>query len=75
MAPGPGEPALPGPELRRGAGLMLLEAAVRARSYDRARAVLADLERDPALGPGHRLDLAQWKERLAFFERLLPAAG
>jgi hypothetical protein len=54
---------------------MLLEAAVRARSYDRARAVLADLERDPALGPGHRLDLAQWKERLAFFERLLPAAG
>jgi hypothetical protein len=73
LSPGTGEPALPTPELQRGAGLMLLEAALRTRDYPRARAVLAELQRDPGLGPGHRQDLALWADRVDFFERTRPA--
>lgn len=72
LSPGPGEPELPTPELRRGARLMLLEALLRARAYTSARAVLGALEADPELGPGHRLELSQWRERLAFFSARLP---
>lgn len=72
LSPGPGEPELPTPELRRGARLMLLEALLRAREYARARAVLNELDADPALGHGHRLELSQWRERLAFFAARLP---
>jgi hypothetical protein len=73
LSPGPGEPELPTVELRRGARLMLLEALLRTREYDRARAVLDELAADPTLGQGHRLELSQWRERLAFYARLLPA--
>jgi hypothetical protein len=73
LSPGPGEPELPTPELRRGARLMLLEALLRTREYPRAHAVLAELDADPTLGQGHRLELSQWRERLAFFAHMLPA--
>ncbi len=72
LSPGPGEPELPTVELRRGARLMLLEALLRTREYARARAVLDELDADPTLGPGHRLDLSQWRERLAFYASILP---
>ena len=72
LSPGPGEPELPTPELRRGARLMLLEALLRTREYPRAHAVLAELDADPTLGQGHRLELSQWRERLAFFAQMLP---
>jgi hypothetical protein len=52
---------------------MLIEALLRTRDYSRARAVLDELAADPTLGQGHRLELSQWRERLAFFARLLPA--
>ena len=73
LSPGPGESTLPGPELARGARLMLLEALVRTREYVRARAVLADLAADPTLGAGHRLEISQWQERVEFFAVHLPA--
>lgn len=72
LSPGPGEKPLPTPELVRGAGLMLLEALLRVRDYPRAREVLADLEEDLTLGPGHRQDLALWADRIAFFARTRP---
>ena len=82
LSPGPGDKLhgasgldkpLPTPELRRGAGLMLIEACLRTRDYPRARAALDVLLKDPTLGPGHRQDLAQWSDRIAFFERTRPA--
>ncbi len=73
LSPGPGEPPLPTRELLRGAGIMLLEACLRTRDYPRARAVLAELEKDTTLGPGHRQDLAQWQGRIEFFARTRPA--
>lgn len=72
LSPGPGEPTLPGPELLRGARLMLVEALLRTRAYDRARIILDDLAADPTLGAGHRLELSQWRERVAFFAARLP---
>jgi hypothetical protein len=72
LSPGPGEPTLPTPELLRGAGIMMMEAALRTHDYPRARAALAELLNDKTLGPGHRQDLAQWADRVAFFERTRP---
>ncbi len=72
LSPGTGEPALPTAELQRGARFMLLEACVRMRDYERARAVLATLEAEPGPGSGHRLELAQWRARVEFFAAALP---
>lgn len=64
--------ALATPELTRGLRLMLLEAHVRARNYDAAARVLADLEADPNSDSGLRLETALWTERLAFLRAHLP---
>jgi hypothetical protein len=59
-------------ELRRGALLMLLEAHTRARNYDAAARVLAELQDDPDADSGLRLDATLWTERLEFLRSYLP---
>ncbi|MDC0720118.1 hypothetical protein [Nannocystis bainbridge] len=59
-------------ELRRGALLMLLEAQARARNYDAAARVLAELQDDPDADSGLRLDATLWTERLEFLRAYLP---
>ncbi len=73
LSPGTGEPNLVSPELLRSARLMLLEACVRVRDYPRARTVLTELEAEPGLAAGHRLELSQWRARVEFFATALPA--
>jgi len=72
LSPGPAEPALTSPELLRSARLMLLEACVRARDYERARSVLTELAAEPGLAAGHRLEVEQWRARVEFFASALP---
>lgn len=72
LHPEDGDVALPSAELRRGARFMLLEAQVRARNYDAADKLLAELRDDPDADSGTRLDIAQWTERLAFLRAHLP---
>lgn len=74
LSPGTGEPPLPTPELARGAGLMLVEAALRERDYRRAREALAALGQDPTLGPGHRQDFKLWSARIDFVAASRPPA-
>src|SRR5690606_17194113 len=72
LHPEPDDIALSSPELLRGLRLMLLEAHTRARNYDAAARVLADLEADPTTDSGTRLDTALWTERLTFLRAALP---
>lgn len=72
VAPRPGEDPLPSPELLRSARLHLVNTLVRARSYDRAEAVLADLSAEPDLGNGHRQAFQEWADRIDFFRAYLP---
>lgn len=72
LHPEDGDTPLQTPELLRGARMMLLEAQVRARNYEAATRVLAELQADPLADSGQRLDLALWTERLAFLRTHLP---
>lgn len=72
LHPEDGDTPLQTPELIRGARMMLLEAQVRARNYEAAGRVLAELQADPLADSGQRLDLALWTERLAFLRAHLP---
>lgn len=72
LHPQAGETPLPTPELVRGARLMLLEALARARDYDAAARVLAELAADPTADSGLHLDTTLWSERLAFLRTQLP---
>ncbi|HEY8374886.1 MAG TPA: hypothetical protein VIK91_00300, partial [Nannocystis sp.] len=72
LHPEDGDVPLPTRELVRGARLMLLEAHTRARNYDAAARVLAELEQDPDADSGLRLDLQVWSERLTFLRSYLP---
>lgn len=72
LAPAAGEVPLPSPDLVRGARFMLLEALTRARDYDAASRVLAEIAGDPGADSGHRLDAAIWRERLEFLRSYLP---
>lgn len=62
---------LPGPEFVREARMMLLEACVQVGAYDQAEATIEALAADPALRNGDRLDLEQWRARVAFFRTYL----
>ncbi len=72
LHPEEGDAPLQTPELVRGARMMLLEAQVRARNYEAAARVLAELQADPLADSGQRLDLSVWSERLAFLRQHLP---
>lgn len=72
LHPEEGDTPLQTPELVRGARMMLLEAQVRARNYEAAARVLAELQADPLADSGQRLDLTLWAERLAFLRTHLP---
>ncbi len=64
--------ALPSHELRRGAQWMLLEAHLRLRDYSAARRLVGNLEVDPQLRSGDRLELDQWRQRIEFYAEFLP---
>jgi len=72
LHPEDGDNPLSTSELRRGALFMLLEAQTRARNYDAAARVLAELQDDPDADSGLRLDATLWTERLAFLRTHLP---
>jgi len=67
LAPAPGEPELPGPEIQRAALLSQVSAFTQIGAWDRARALLDRLEAI-AEGEGHRQEIAEWRERIDFFE-------
>ena len=65
--------SLPSDHFRRETRYELMSAALQTRDYDRARALLAELEADPSIGNGHRLLYGQWRDRIAFFATYRPA--
>jgi hypothetical protein len=67
LDPPAGEPPLPGPEIRRAALLSQVSALTQIRDWPGARALLEELEA-LAEGEGHRLEIAEWRERIEFFE-------
>ncbi|HVH97942.1 MAG TPA: hypothetical protein VM869_04505 [Enhygromyxa sp.] len=67
LAPTLGEPTLSSPELERAALLAQVSALTQLRKWDRARALFARLEA-LAEGEGHRQEIAEWRERIDFFE-------
>jgi hypothetical protein len=67
LAPSPGEPPLPGPELARAALLAQVSALTQLRAWEQARALLDRIDA-LAEGEGHRQEVAEWRERIDFFE-------
>jgi hypothetical protein len=67
LAPRPGEPTLSSPELERAALLAQVSALTQLRAWDRARALLGRLEA-LAEGQGHQQEIAEWRDRIGFFE-------
>lgn len=74
LTPTPGEPPLPTPELERAALLAQVSALTQLRAWDRARALLGRLEA-LAEGEGHRQEIAEWAERIDFFETWFASNG
>ena len=74
IAPPPGEPPLPGPELQREALRSTLSALTQVREWDRARALLDPLEA-LAEGEGHRMEIVEWRERIEFYAQWFAAHG
>ena len=68
LAPGPGEPELTSPPLRRALLLAQISALTQTREWDGARALLAPLEA-LAEGEGHRQTIEDWRGRIDFYER------
>jgi len=58
---------LPGPEFVREARMLLLEACVQIERFVEADAVLDEIAADPELRNGDRMELEQWRARVAFF--------
>lgn len=56
-----------GPEFVREARFQLVNACSQTGYWDEAEAVLDELAADDDLGNGHRLEVAQWRARVAFF--------
>ncbi|MEX1361990.1 MAG: hypothetical protein AB1Z98_02625, partial [Nannocystaceae bacterium] len=67
LAGADGGRGLPGPEFVREARQQLVSACVQTGRFDEADAVLDQLEAEPGIGNGHRLEYAQWRARVAFF--------
>lgn len=63
---------LPDADFLRAARKERMSAAVIVGDYDEAESRLAQLESDPAIGNGHRLDYAYWHERIEFFRSYRP---
>ncbi|MFO7566115.1 MAG: tetratricopeptide repeat protein [Enhygromyxa sp.] len=74
LAPGPGEPSLPGPEIERAALLSQVSALTQLRAWDRARALLDRVEA-LAEGQGHLQEVTQWRERVDFFQAWFATQG
>ena len=72
VRPPAGEPELSSPEFRREARFMLADLRMRAGDFDGARAALEPIETDPDAGAGHRLEVRQWRERIADYEAHAP---
>jgi hypothetical protein len=66
LAPTPGEPKLPSPEIERAALLSQVSALTQLQAWDYARALLDRLDA-LAEGEGHRQEVAEWRERIEFF--------
>ncbi len=60
-------PSLPTNELRRAAHQRLMNVELRLGNFTAARAQRSRLEADFDNGNGHRLDLANWRDRIDFF--------
>ncbi|MCB9713979.1 MAG: hypothetical protein H6712_09005 [Myxococcales bacterium] len=58
---------LPGPEFVREARQQLVAACVQTGRFDEADALLDQLEAEPGIGNGHRMEYAQWRRRVAYF--------
>jgi tetratricopeptide (TPR) repeat protein len=67
LAPGTGEPPLPGPEIERAALIAMISALTQTGAWDRARMLLDRVEA-LAEGEGHRQEVAEWRERIDFFQ-------
>lgn len=65
---------LPGPEFVREARMLLLEACVQVERFDQADALLEEIAADPTLRNGDRLELEQWRARVAFFREYFEGA-
>lgn len=74
LAPPLGEPPLASPELLRAATLAQLSALTQIQAWDRARALLGPLA-ELAEGRGHLDEVAEWRERIDFFERYFAEAA
>ncbi|PRP90839.1 hypothetical protein ENSA5_60890 [Enhygromyxa salina] len=74
LAPGSGEPPLPGPELQRAALMSQLSALTQIHDWDGARALLEPLDA-LAEGEGHRAVVQEWRERIAFFAGYFDGPG
>jgi tetratricopeptide (TPR) repeat protein len=56
-----------GPEFVHEARMLLLEACVQVEAFDQADAMIEVLGAEPTLRNGDRLELEQWRARVAFF--------
>lgn len=65
--PPAGEPRMESPVMRRALRWALVSALVQTRAWDRARAVLDQLERDDVEGRGHLAEIEQWRARVDFY--------
>lgn len=74
LAPAPGEPALPSPEIERAALLAQVSALTQLRAWERARALLDRVEA-LAEGEGHRQEVQEWRDRIEFFAGWFAAHG
>jgi hypothetical protein len=74
LAPTPGEPPLPGPEMQRAALLAQVSAFTQLHAWAQARALLERVEA-LAEGQGHLQDVAEWRERIDFFETWFATQG